>query len=79
LTAPGLVEYCLFLPFTLRAQHDALRLLTRKTAPMATTATRGVILIRNGRVYDQDGDVDLPRITDLLIVDGIIGGDPIQL
>jgi 5-methylthioadenosine/S-adenosylhomocysteine deaminase len=39
---------------------------------MATTETRGVILIRNGRVYDQDGNVDLPPIADLLIVDGMI-------
>ena len=39
---------------------------------MATTETRGVILIRNGRVYDQDGNVDLPEIADLLIVDGLI-------
>ena len=39
---------------------------------MATTQTRGVILIRNGRVYDQDGNVDLPAIADLLIVDGMI-------
>jgi 5-methylthioadenosine/S-adenosylhomocysteine deaminase len=39
---------------------------------MATTAARGVILIQNGRVYDHDVSVDLPPITDLLIVDGII-------
>ena len=39
---------------------------------MATTETRGVILIRDGRVYDQDGNVDLPPIADLLIVDGMI-------
>ena len=39
---------------------------------MTTKATRGVILIRNGRVYDHDGDVDLPPIADLLIVDGVI-------
>ena len=39
---------------------------------MSTKATRGVILIRNGRVYDQDGNVDLPPIADLLIVDGVI-------
>jgi guanine deaminase len=37
---------------------------------MVPTDARGVILIRNGRVYDHDGDVDLPPITDLLIVDG---------
>jgi 5-methylthioadenosine/S-adenosylhomocysteine deaminase len=39
---------------------------------MVATATRGTILIRNGRVYDHDGDVDLPPIADLLIVDGLI-------
>ena len=39
---------------------------------MAATTNRGVILIRNGRVYDQDGNVDLPPIADLLIVDGMI-------
>jgi guanine deaminase len=39
---------------------------------MATTDARGVILIRNGRVYDHDGDVDLPPIADLLIVDGTV-------
>ena len=39
---------------------------------MATKQTRGVILIRNGRVYDHDGNVDLPPIADLLIVDGVI-------
>ena len=39
---------------------------------MATTDARGIILIRNGRVYDQDGNVDLPPIADLLIVDGMI-------
>jgi guanine deaminase len=37
-----------------------------------TTKTRGVILIRSGRVYDQDVNVDLPPIADLLIVDGLI-------
>src|SRR5262249_34333925 len=39
---------------------------------MATKQTRGVILIRNGRVYDHDGNVDMPPIADLLIVDGVI-------
>ena len=39
---------------------------------MATKEAHGVILIRNGRVYDQDGNVDLPPITDVLIVDGLI-------
>ena len=39
---------------------------------MATKETRGVILIRNGRVYDHAGNVDLPSIADLLIVDGLI-------
>ena len=33
---------------------------------MTTKATRGVILIRNSRIYDHDGDVDLPPIADLL-------------
>src|SRR5262249_48961126 len=39
---------------------------------MTTSTTRSVILIKNGRVYDHDGDVHLPPIADLLIVDGII-------
>jgi 5-methylthioadenosine/S-adenosylhomocysteine deaminase len=39
---------------------------------MASKQTRGVILIRNGRVYDHEGNVDLPPIADLLIVDGVI-------
>jgi hypothetical protein len=39
---------------------------------MATTEAHGVILIRNGRVYDDDGNVDLPPISDLLIVNGLI-------
>ena len=39
---------------------------------MVTKETRGVILIRNGRVYDQGGNVDLPPFADLLIVDGLI-------
>jgi 5-methylthioadenosine/S-adenosylhomocysteine deaminase len=39
---------------------------------MATKTTGGVILIRNGRVYDHAGDVDLPPVADALIVDGVI-------
>jgi 5-methylthioadenosine/S-adenosylhomocysteine deaminase len=39
---------------------------------MAGTTTRGVILIKNGRVYDHAGDVDLPPVADLLIIDGVI-------
>src|SRR6516225_10000992 len=39
---------------------------------MATSTTRSVILVKNGRVYDHAGDVHLPPIADLLIVDGII-------
>ena len=39
---------------------------------MATSTTRGVILVKNGRVYDHDGDVHRPPISDLLIVDGMI-------
>src|SRR5690348_14094362 len=39
---------------------------------MTTSTTRSVILIKSGRVYDHDGDVHLPPIADLLIVDGII-------
>src|SRR5215813_14086606 len=39
---------------------------------MATSTTRSVILVKNGRVYDHAGDVHLPPIADLLIVDGMI-------
>jgi len=39
---------------------------------MATSTTRSVILVKNGRVYDHAGNVHLPPIADLLIVDGII-------
>src|SRR5271166_1166836 len=39
---------------------------------MAPTTTSGVILIRNGRVYDHAGNVDLPPVADLLIIDGVI-------
>jgi 5-methylthioadenosine/S-adenosylhomocysteine deaminase len=39
---------------------------------MTAKETRGVILIRSGRVYHQDMNVDLPPIADLLIVDGLI-------
>jgi 5-methylthioadenosine/S-adenosylhomocysteine deaminase len=34
--------------------------------------TGGVILIRNGRVYDHAGNVDLPPVADVLIMDGVI-------
>ena len=63
---------------SVRSSHCVLRLarlevaLSPKDVSMANTETRGVILIRNGRVYDHDGDVDLPPIADLLIVDGMI-------
>ena len=39
---------------------------------MTISATRGVILIKNGRVYDHNGNVHLPPISDLLIVDGLV-------
>jgi len=39
---------------------------------MTTSTTRGVILIKNGRVYDHNGDVHLPPTSDLLIVDGFV-------
>jgi 5-methylthioadenosine/S-adenosylhomocysteine deaminase len=39
---------------------------------MAANTTGGVILIRNGRVYDHTGNVDLPPVADVLIVDGVI-------
>ena len=39
---------------------------------MAANTTGGVILIRNGRVYDHAGNVDLPPVADVLIVDGVI-------
>ena len=39
---------------------------------MATSTTSNVILVKNGRVYDHDGDVHLPAVCDLLIVDGLI-------
>ena len=39
---------------------------------MIGTETGGVILIKNGRVYDHDADVDMPPVADVLIVDGII-------
>jgi guanine deaminase len=32
----------------------------------------GVLVVRNGRVYDHDGDRDHPPVADLLIVDGTI-------
>jgi 5-methylthioadenosine/S-adenosylhomocysteine deaminase len=39
---------------------------------MVTSTTRSVILVKNGRVYEHAGDVHLPPIADLLIVDGMI-------
>jgi len=39
---------------------------------MANPTSGGVILIRNGRVYDHAGNVDLPPIADVLIIDGVI-------
>jgi 5-methylthioadenosine/S-adenosylhomocysteine deaminase len=39
---------------------------------MATKTTGGVILIRNGRAYDHAGNVDLPPVADVLIIDGVI-------
>jgi N-acyl-D-aspartate/D-glutamate deacylase len=39
---------------------------------MATKTTGGIILIRNGRVYDHAGNVDLPPVADVLIIDGAI-------
>ena len=32
----------------------------------------GVLLIKGGRVYDHDGNTDLPTVADVLIVDGLI-------
>jgi guanine deaminase len=39
---------------------------------MLGAPTRGTILITNGRVYDHAGDVDLPPVADVLIIDGVI-------
>jgi 5-methylthioadenosine/S-adenosylhomocysteine deaminase len=40
---------------------------------MSTTSTsERVLLIKNGRVYDHDGDVDHPPLADILIMDGKI-------
>jgi 5-methylthioadenosine/S-adenosylhomocysteine deaminase len=40
---------------------------------MATDSIgQGVLLIKGGRVYDHDGDVDRPAVADILIVDGTI-------
>jgi 5-methylthioadenosine/S-adenosylhomocysteine deaminase len=39
---------------------------------MTTMEPPGVILIQNGRVYDHNGNVDLPPAADLLIIDGTI-------
>jgi len=37
-----------------------------------TKTPSATLLIANGRVYDQDGDVDMPAIADILIVGGKI-------
>jgi 5-methylthioadenosine/S-adenosylhomocysteine deaminase len=39
---------------------------------MAESTSAGVILIRNGRVYDHAGNVDLPPVADVLTIDGVI-------
>lgn len=36
--------------------------------------SNGVILIRGGRVYQDDGDIDVPPIADILAIDGVIVG-----
>ena len=36
--------------------------------------SRRVLLIKGGRVYDHDGDLDHPPFADILIVDGKIAG-----
>jgi 5-methylthioadenosine/S-adenosylhomocysteine deaminase len=38
----------------------------------APEIAKRVTLIKNGRVYDHDGDVDQPLLRDILIVDGVI-------
>jgi guanine deaminase len=38
----------------------------------SSSSSQGILLIRNGRVYDHDGNVDLPPVADILIVDGTI-------
>src|SRR4051812_27322066 len=63
-SAPLALAYC--------PKAGSLELLTFEGRPMVTKETRGVILIRSGRVYDQGGNVDLPPFADLLIVDGLI-------
>jgi len=39
---------------------------------MSPHPTHPTLLIKNGRIYDHDGDVDQPAVADLLIVDGKI-------
>ena len=36
--------------------------------PTSTETPSAVVLIKNGRVYDQHGDVNMPAIADVLIV-----------
>ena len=38
----------------------------------APEIAKRVTVIKNGRVYDHDGDVDQPLVSDILIVDGVI-------
>ena len=40
--------------------------------PTSTETPSAVVLIKNGRVYDQNGDVNMPAIADVLVVDGVI-------
>jgi 5-methylthioadenosine/S-adenosylhomocysteine deaminase len=40
--------------------------------PIGSKQGGGTLLIRSGRVYDHDGDVDHPSIADVLIIDGQI-------
>jgi 5-methylthioadenosine/S-adenosylhomocysteine deaminase len=40
--------------------------------PTTPKIAASVLLIKNGRVYDHDGDVDKPAIADILVVDGTI-------
>ena len=40
---------------------------------MTGAETRGVILIKNGRVYGHDGDVDLPPVANVSIVNRYVG------
>lgn len=39
---------------------------------MTSPVSQQTLLIKNGRVYDHDGNVDLPAVADVLIVDGKI-------